>query len=145
LLACAAVFLGEFKEAQGFQCLCDPVIILSKELECQDAEHCNVSNADKEEAQEGVMEAAQHVKDKRPGFSAEEDMKCSLEDDAEMAGASMGALTLPAAKGKGGTFARLHTARGLASLKPSADNTATEPRRPGCAAQNYKEVSTNEA
>jgi hypothetical protein len=88
------------------------------------------------------MKAAQPVEDER--LSAEEDMECSPEDDAEIAGASMGALTLTAAEERGGTSAGLDTARGLASLNPSADVPAAESRRP-CAAQTYKEDSTRAA
>jgi hypothetical protein len=138
-LACAALLPEEAEGARGFPRLRDPVIIPPKELERQDAELCDT---DKEGAHEEAMKVVQLVKGER--FSAEEDMECSPEDDAEIAGASMGALTLLTAKEGGGTSAGLDTARGLASLNPSADVPATEPRRP-CAVQTYKEVSTRAA
>jgi hypothetical protein len=138
-LACAELLPEEVKGARGFPRLRDPVIIPPKELERQDAELCDT---DKEGAHEEAMRAAQPVKGER--FSAEENMECSPEDDAEIAGASMGALTLLTAKEGGGTSAGLDTARGLASLISSADVPATEPRRP-YVAQTYKEVSTHAA
>jgi hypothetical protein len=138
-LACAALLPREAEEAWGFPRPRDAVIIPPKELERQDAELCG---ADKEGAQEEAMKAAQQVEDER--FSAKRDMECSPEDDAEIAGASMAALTLPTAEEGEGTSAGLDTARGLALINPSADVPATEPRRP-CAAQTYKEVSTRAA
>jgi hypothetical protein len=138
-LACAALLPMEAEEARGFPRLRDPVIIPPEELERQDAELCD---ADKERGKEKAMEAAQPVEDER--FSAEEDMEYLPEDDAGIAGASMGALTLPAAEEGGDTSAGLDTERGPASLNPRGDVPATEPRRP-CVAQSYKEVSTRAA
>jgi hypothetical protein len=131
----------EGEEERGFLRLRDPVIIPGpKELERHDAE---LSNADKEGGEEEAMEAAaQPVEDEE--FSAEENMGCLPEDDAKIFGASMEAVTLLAAEEGGGTSAGIDTARGPASLNPSAGGATTEPRRP-CAAQSYKEVSMRAA
>jgi hypothetical protein len=140
-LVYAVLVPREGEEERGFLRLRDPVIIPGpKELERHDAE---LSNADKEGGEEEAMEAAtQPVENEE--FSAEENMECLPEDDAKISGASMEALTLLAAEEGGGTSAEIDTARGPASLNPSAGGATTEPRRP-CAAQSYKEVSVRAA
>jgi hypothetical protein len=135
----ATALLSEGEEAQGFSRLRDPVVIPPKELKRQGPGNRGAGN---KEAQEEAMEGAQPIEEERRGD--EKDMEFPPEDDAEIASASMGALTLPAAEEGGGTPAGLDTARGLALLNPSADVPATEPRQP-CAAQSCKEVSTRAA
>jgi hypothetical protein len=136
-LVYAALVPREGEEERGFPRLRDPVIIPPKELERHDPE---LSDADKEGGEEEAREAAQGpVEDE--GFSAEESMECSPEDNVKIAGASMEDLVLPAAEEGAGTSAVFDTERGPASLNPSADVATTERARRPCAAQSYKEVS----